>query len=130
MQPAWSAQNVTILIVLLNFAPAHPTQLLAAGFFFALALFPGGNLFLALVITVPVVLSFAYAFGLLTRMIPRTGGDYVFVGRVMHPAWGLVSSIAFFIASLLSIAFFGIAVVTLGFGPGFTVIGLVSRTRH
>ncbi|MBS1862056.1 MAG: amino acid permease [Actinobacteria bacterium] len=109
----------------LNMTPAHPVQLLAAGFFFAFALFPGGNFLLALAITVPIVLSFAYAFGLLTRLMPRTGGDYILAGRVLHPAWGLVSSIAYFIASLISMAYFALAVVNLGIGPGLSAVGLV-----
>lgn len=111
----------------LNMAPAHPTQLLAAGFFFGFALFPGGNYLLALLLTVPLVLAFAYAFGLLTRLMPRTGGDYILAGRVLHPAWGLVSSIAYFIASLISMAFFAELVVNLGIGPGLTIIGLLGR---
>jgi amino acid transporter len=110
----------------LNMSPAHPVQLLAAGFFFAFALFPGGSFLLALLITVPLVLSFAYAFGLLTRLMPRTGGDYILAGRVLHPAWGLVSSISYFIASLISMAYFALAVVNLGIGPGLSAIGLVS----
>ena len=65
-------------------APAHPTQLLAAGFFFGFALFPGGNYLVALLLTLPLVLAFAYAFGLLTRLMPRTGGDYILAGRVLH----------------------------------------------
>jgi len=109
----------------LNMAPAHPTQLLAAGFFFGFALFPGGNYLLALLLTVPLVLAFAYAFGLLTRLMPRTGGDYILAGRVLHPAWGLVSSIAYFIASLISMAFFAELVVNLGIGPGLSIIGLL-----
>ena len=57
--------------VVLNFIPGHPTQTLAAVMFAFIALFPGANPYLALLIVLPMTLSFSYAFGLLTAMIPR-----------------------------------------------------------
>jgi len=50
----------------INFTPGSPAQGLGAGLLFALALFPGGNFYLALLIAVPMMLSWAYAYGLLT----------------------------------------------------------------
>ena len=70
-------------------------------------------------------LAMSYAFGLLTAMIPRSGGDYMFVSRVIHPMVGLISSFCMTLAGLLSNAFFGIAFVTIGLAPGLQGIGLV-----
>ena len=72
--------------VALNLIPGHPIQTLAAVMFAFLALFPGANPYLALLIVLPMTLSFSYAFGLLTQMIPRSGGDYMIVSRVLGPA--------------------------------------------
>ncbi len=113
----------------INFIPGHPTQALAAGFFFVFALFPGGNYLVGLALTIPLILAIAYSFGLLTAMIPRSGGDYMIVSRVIHPVMGLISSFCMTLAGLLSNAFFGVAFVTLGLGPGLVSLGLVERSQ-
>jgi len=112
----------------INFIPGHPTQALAAGFFFVFALFPGGNYLVGLALTIPLILAIAYSFGLLTAMIPRSGGDYMIVSRVIHPLAGLISSFCMTLAGLLSNAFFGVAFVTLGIGPGLVSLGLLERS--
>ena len=111
--------------LIINFIPGHPTQTMVAILLFALAAGAGGNPFLALLIVVPMSLSFAYAFGLLTQMIPRSGGDYMLVSRVIHPAIGYVSVFCMSTASLLSNAFFGLAVVTAGITPLCVSVGLI-----
>jgi APA family basic amino acid/polyamine antiporter len=111
--------------LIINFIPGHPTQTMAAVLLFALAVGPGGNPFLALLIVVPMALAFAYAFGLLTQMIPRSGGDYMLVSRVVHPAVGYISVFCMTTAGLLSNAFFGLAVVTAGLSPLCVSIGLI-----
>jgi basic amino acid/polyamine antiporter, APA family len=111
--------------LIINFIPGHPTQTMVAILLFALAAGAGGNPFLALLIVVPMSLSFAYAFGLLTQMIPRSGGDYMLVSRVIHPAIGYVSVFCMTTASLLSNAFFGLAVVTAGITPLCVSVGLI-----
>ena len=127
------ARNATGLVrgvsprssLIINFIPGHPAQSLAAGFFFVFALFPGGNYLVGILLVIPMGLAMAYAFGLLTAMIPRSGGDYMLVSRVIHPMVGLISSFCMTLAGLLSNAFFGIAFVTIGLAPGLQGIGLV-----
>ena len=131
------ARNATGLVrgisprssLIINLIPGHPAQSLAAGFFFVFALFPGGSYLLGLAMVIPLVLAISYAFGLLTQMIPRSGGDYMLVSRVIHPALGLVSSFCMTLATLFSNAFFGLAFVTIGLGPGFVGIGLVAHSQ-
>lgn len=127
------ARNATGLVrevrplssLIINYIPGCPAQVLAAGFFFAFALYPGGNFPLALLLTLPLTLAFAYAFGLLTTAIPRSGGDYMLVSRILHPAVGLLSSLCSTASAVLSTAFFGIAFVTFAVGPGLIIVGLV-----
>jgi basic amino acid/polyamine antiporter, APA family len=129
------ARNATGLVrgvsprssLIINFIPGHPAQSLAAGFFFVFALFPGGSYLVGLLLVIPMALAMSYAFGLLTQMIPRSGGDYMLVSRVIHPLVGLVSSFCMTLAGLLSNAFFGIAFVTIGLAPGLQGIGLVGN---
>lgn len=112
---------------ILNFIPGCPTQALAAGLFFAFAAFPGGNFLLGLVLVAPMVLSFAYAFGLMSSAMPRSGGDYIIVSRTLHPAVGMISSLFTNFANMLSNAFFGIAFATIAIGPGLIIIGLIDK---
>jgi basic amino acid/polyamine antiporter, APA family len=111
-----------------NFIPAHPALVLSAGVFFAFSLFPGGNFELALLFDVPLVLAFAYSYGLLASMLPRTGGDYMFVSRVIHPVVGVISSICWMVSLFLSNAFFASAFIKVGLAPGLSVIGLVGKS--
>ena len=113
--------------LIINFIPGHPTQTMVAVLLFALAVGPGGNPFLAVLLVVPMSLAFAYAFGLLTQMIPRSGGDYMLVTRVIHPAIGWVSVFCMTTAGLLSNAFFGLAVVTAGIAPLCVSVGLIGN---
>ncbi len=102
--------------------------MLSAGVFFAFSLFPGGNFILALAIDIPLVLAFAYSYGLLASMLPRTGGDYMFVTRVLHPAVGVISSTCWMVSLFLSNAFFATAFIKVGLAPGFSIIGLLAKS--
>ena len=114
--------------LIFNFIPSHPAFVLSAGVFFAFSLFPGGNFILALVLDIPLVLAFAYSYGLLASMVPRTGGDYMFVTRVLHPAVGVVSSTCWMVSLFLSNAFFATAFIKVGLAPGFSLIGLLAKS--
>jgi APA family basic amino acid/polyamine antiporter len=72
-----------------------------------------------------MTLGFSYAYGLLTAAIPRTGGDYTLISRIIHPAAGVVAGICQAVAAFLSVAFFGIAFVTTGLSPGLVSWGLI-----
>ena len=112
--------------LIINFIPGHPTQTMVAVLLFALAVGAGGNPFLAILIVIPMSLAFSYAFGLLTQMIPRSGGDYMLVSRVMHPSIGWMSVFCMTTAGLLSNAFFGLAVMTAGIIPLCIAVGLIA----
>ena len=109
-----------------NFIPSHPALVLSAAVFFAFSLFPGGNFLFALVLDIPLVLAFAYAYGLLASMLPRTGGDYMFVTRIIHPVVGVISSVCWMVSLFMSNAFFAISFIKVGVAPGLTIIGLLN----
>jgi APA family basic amino acid/polyamine antiporter len=60
--------------------------------YWALNAFPGVNLTLATLLVVPFAICAVLVFALLAASMPRSGGDYVFVSRIVHPVWGFVSS--------------------------------------
>src|ERR1051325_8612517 len=111
--------------IALNFIAGTPTIGLSIGVFFALAGFPGGNLLLGILLTLPLTLAFTYTFGLMSAAIPRSGGDYVIVGRILHPALGLVSTACMMVAQVLSAATLALLTATLAIAPALTTVGLV-----
>jgi amino acid transporter len=113
----------------INFITGAPPFVIAIALLGALSGFPGGNFFVATLITIPLALAVVYTFGLLTAAIPRSGGDYVLVSRILHPAAGVVSSVCISLSSFLSIAFEALGMVTFGIVPALIVIGLVGDSH-
>lgn len=109
-----------------NMAGQPTAVLLATSVFLALATFPGGSIWLGFAMALVVAILIAVCYGLFTSAMPRSGGDYVLVGRVTHPVIGLISSFFWTSGVILSIAFIALAFVTVGLGPSLTAVGLVS----
>jgi amino acid transporter len=105
----------------------QPTAIfLAVSIFFCLGTFPGGSIWLGFAMAFAVAIILCVCYGLFTSAIPRSGGDYVLVGRVTHPAIGLISSFFWISGVVLSIAFVAEAFVTVALGPSLTAVGLIS----
>jgi APA family basic amino acid/polyamine antiporter len=105
----------------------QPTSIfLAVSIFFCLGAFPGGSIWLGFGMAFVVAIVLCVCYGLFTSTIPRSGGDYVLVGRITHPALGLVSSFFWISGVVLSIAFVAQAFATVALGPSLTAVGLVS----
>lgn len=109
-----------------NMAGQPTSVLLATSVFLALAAFPGGSIWLGFAMALGVAIVISICYGLFTSAIPRSGGDYVLVGRVTHPVVGLISSFFWTSGVILSIAFIALAFVTVGLGPSLAAVGLVS----
>jgi len=56
------------------------------------AFYPGINMSLSAIICVLLILPLSLVFGYLASTMPRSGGDYVYVSRVLGPAWGMMSN--------------------------------------
>ena len=57
------------------------------------AIFPGGNMVLAVVIgTVIMAFTLLWVYSEFSAAMPRSGGDYVFVSRALHPFLGWLLS--------------------------------------
>lgn len=109
-----------------NMAGQPTSVLLATSVFLALAAFPGGSIWLGFAMALFVAMAISVCYGLFASAIPRSGGDYVLVGRVTHPVVGLVSSFFWTSGVILSIAFIALAFVTVALGPSLAAVGLVS----
>lgn len=56
------------------------------------AFYPGINMAWSAIICTVLLLPLSLVFGYLSSTMPRSGGDYVFVSRVLGPAWGMMSN--------------------------------------
>jgi basic amino acid/polyamine antiporter, APA family len=56
------------------------------------AFYPGINMGLSVIICVLLIIPLALVFGYLSSTMPRSGGDYVYVSRVLGPALGMMSN--------------------------------------
>jgi len=95
-------------------------------------LFPGASIYGMLIIGTVLTLFNGLCYGLLAGAMPRSGGDYVYNGRILHPAMGFMSNWGFTWSQFLGIGIYtawitnyalSSAVLTLGYQMGDT--GLV-----
>lgn len=115
--------------IALNFIGGMPPIGIAFGIFFALSGFPAGHLLLGILLALPLALAYSYSFGLLSAVIPRSGGDYVLVSRILTPALGLISSCCMLLAVLLAAATLAVAFPTQGIAPGLSTLGYVANSN-
>jgi APA family basic amino acid/polyamine antiporter len=118
-----SALDATIFNAAIS-APVGST--IAYSIFFTLAAFPGadviGVLGLSVLMNIPILIMFA----LMAASMPRVGGDYVWVSRILHPALGLISNVAMIFGGLAGAAFFAKFFSVLALGPVLSSLGILT----
>jgi len=92
-------------------------------FLFSTAFYPGANLYATAVLTFLLVVPVSLVFAFFAASMPRSGADYVYVSRVLHPALGMMSSwnntVWWFLYGGVPSAFFA----QFGLAPLFATIG-------
>ncbi len=116
-----SAFDATIFNAVFS-APVGAT--LAWGVFFALSAFPGSDLVTAtlvsFVINVPVLLMM----GLLASSMPRTGGDYVWVSRILTPPLATISNFGAAFSAMIGATFWARYFPVFALGPILVTFGI------
>ncbi|MCS7104387.1 MAG: APC family permease [Thermofilaceae archaeon] len=84
---------------------------------------PGGNLHLGVaLVTIPMIFG-ALSWALLVTIAPRSGGDYVFVSRILHPLLGFLSSFGWVVANFVWIAVLSAYVADPALSITFSLVG-------
>jgi len=89
-------------------------------------LFPGSDLVWGTILTTILSIPLAVMYTLYGRAMPRSGGDYVFVSRALHPVLGFVENFGLIFWSLFFIGFAANFVTTLALSPSLLIIGVVT----
>jgi amino acid transporter len=78
-----------------------PTAMVAALYIVVPAFFPGADIITAYMLILPIALCYAISYGILGSCMPRSGGDYIFGSRIVHPVFGLMGSFMYFNAHFM-----------------------------
>jgi APA family basic amino acid/polyamine antiporter len=91
--------------------------------------FQGSDLFSAEGIAFIFALAIAAMYAILTSIMPRSGGDYVFNSRIIHPVFGFSFSFSLTIWQLFSAAFTLYFISNVALSPGLEVLGYFASIR-
>jgi amino acid transporter len=115
-----SALDATIFNAVIS-APIGST--LAYSIFFTLVAFPGADVVSVLILTAIINIPILIMFALLASSMPRVGGDYVWVSRVLSPPLALISNLCMIMGGLLGAAFFAKFFSIFALGPVLVGLG-------
>jgi APA family basic amino acid/polyamine antiporter len=115
------AGTLDVLVYNMNFISLG--LMAALVFLFSTAFYPGANLYVTAILIFIVVIPTSLVFAFFASAMPRSGADYVYVSRVLHPALGMMSSwnntVWWFIYGGVPSAFFA----QFGLAPFFSTVG-------
>ncbi|HKW05342.1 MAG TPA: amino acid permease [Nitrososphaerales archaeon] len=95
--------------------------------FFATSLFPGVDLPVTILVTLIPGVVVALLYYLFTVAMPRTGGDYVWTSRILHPSVGFMTNLLLTFTWMSSLAVAVAWGISYGIVPMFAGIGLVNN---
>lgn len=106
----------------------------------AAAFYPNANLITTVGIGVLINIAVGYVYWMLASSMPRSGGDYIFVGRIFHPSIGLGINLLFSVifvtwAGLFAYftAYYAIPTMLAGYslaGGGAGALSMASSILH
>lgn len=78
--------------------------------------YPGSNMFVAFLIAAALGVPGAFLYAMLAQVMPRTGGDYVFNSRSLHPSIGFAGNFSFCFWLAIIYGLYTTYLTTYGFG--------------
>jgi amino acid transporter len=90
---------------------------------FMAGLWPEQNVLLVVAIGTVLTISNALMYGYLAGTMPRSGGDYVYLSRVVHPAAGFTANWGFTWSQFLGLGLYAAFAVNFGIAIAFATLG-------
>lgn len=88
-------------------------------------IWPGVNMAFAYALTILILLIPVCMYAFLVAAMPRSGGDYLFIGRILHPLPGVIFAISWVLIAALFASAFAAWHTMLGFNPMLMILGIV-----
>ncbi len=99
----------------------------AFGLFFVILLFiTGANLMYATLVAALIAVPIVITYTIMAIEMPRSGGEYVYSSRLLHPYFGFVAGAARMMNVIIYAAVLPYWFVTLSIGPGFGAWGAIT----
>ena len=86
---------------------------------------PEANVLLTVALGTVLTVFNALTYGYLSAAMPRSGGEYVYLGRVVHPAAGFTANWGFTWSQLLGLGLYASFTVNFGIAVSFLTLGNV-----
>jgi len=87
------------------------------------AFYPGANLALTTIIATLVFVPMVVLYAKMSAVMPRSGGDYVYNSRMVHPAFGFAANLGITLAVIFLVGTGGAYTADYGIGPLLRVAG-------
>jgi amino acid transporter len=98
---------------------------------YAVSTSPSGDIPLTVIIGMLITLSIAYIYWMLATAFPRTGGDYIYTSRILHPSIGFFESFLMFFVMITSFVSYDTYLgVTSGFSYMFINFGYLTGNSN
>jgi amino acid transporter len=95
---------------------------------FGLPFYPGGDLYIATIATFVFSAPIAVVYAMLNAAMPRSGGEYVWVSRILHPALGFASNLSWTFWVTYYISIYATYMATYGIAPLMRVFASYTET--
>ena len=91
--------------------------------------FPHANIPLAILITIPPILAYNGLYSYFARAMPRSGGEYVYISRILNPGIGFAANFSFAALNMFYVAYYGNSIGTIGLSALFYSLGLKQNNQ-
>lgn len=78
--------------------------------------YPGSSAILGVIFAAVIGIPGAFLYAMLTQVMPRTGGDYVFNSRALHPSIGFAANFSYCAWLTLAFGLYSTLIANYGFG--------------
>jgi amino acid transporter len=97
---------------------------------FAAGLWPEQNVLLIVTIGTIFTIFNAAMYGYLAGILPRSGGDYVYLSRIVHPAIGFTANWGFTWSQFLGLALYAAFTVNFGLAVSLATLGQATGSER
>ena len=100
-----------------------------AFFWLFIGFYPGANALLGVAFAAILGIPGAFLYAMLTQVMPRTGGDYVFNSRSLHPSIGFAANFSYCVWLAVTMGVYTTYIANYGFGAfGRTMAGFTGAS--